>query len=424
MQQRFELRKRQMMQQCEVETDRFKDLVRHLERFAEPFVSCLYRREQKAHAQTYLQGLMSDLPRKNVESIAYHHDQDRLSLQRFIGCSCWDHRPLLTELARQVGCELGEPDGVIVFDPSGFGKKGSESVGVQRQWLGRMGKVDNGQVGVYMAYASRKEHALVDVRLYLPQSWARDKPRRDKCGVPKPLRYQTRHALALGMLDQHGQLLPHAWITGDDEMGRSSRFRRDLQGRNERYVLAVPSNTTVRDLEDAPPQWSGHGRKPRRQFEQVHAWCARLPDKSWAHLHVRNGEKGPLQMQIVKCRVLAKTEVRRVGPEELLIVTRTTDEHGHVQHDYYLSNASFATPLTELARVINAEHRIEECLKRAKSEAGLSDYEVRTYAGWYHHQTLSLIATWFLTEATRRGKKIHAATDRSASTPHARHAAA
>ena len=398
-----------------------------LERFAEPFVSCLYRREQKAHAQTYLQGLMSNLQRKNVESIAYHHDQERLSLQRFIGCSCWDHRPLLTELARQVGCELGEADGVIVFDPSGFGKKGSASVGVQRQGLGprgRMGKVDNGQVGVYMAYASRKEHALVDVRLYLPQSWAKDKQRRTKCAVPKPLRYQTRHTLALEMLDQHGQLLPHAWITGDDEMGRSSCFRGELPGRNERYVLAVPSNITVRDLEDGSPKWSGRGRKPKRQFEQVRAWCARLPDDAWARLHVRNGAKGPLQMQIVKCRVLAKTEGRRVGPEELLIVTRTTDEQDNVQHDYYLSNASPATPLTELACVINTEHRIEECLKRAKSEAGLADYEVRTYGGWYPHQTLSLTATWFLTQETRRGKKIHAGDYRSASAPYARDAAA
>ena len=182
MSQRFEVRKQQMMQQCQVEADQLKGLFGCLERFAEPFVSCLYRREQKEHAQTYLQGLMSNLQRKNVESIGYHHDQERL--QRFIGCSSWDYQPLLDELVRQVGCELGETDGVIVFDPSGFGKKGSESVGVQRQWLGRMGKVDNGQVGVYMAYASRQEHALVDVRLYLPQSWARDKPRRNKCGVP------------------------------------------------------------------------------------------------------------------------------------------------------------------------------------------------------------------------------------------------
>jgi len=422
MSQRFEVRKQQMMQQCQVEADQLQGMFGCLERFAEPFVSCLYRREQKEHAQTYLQGLMSNLQRKNVESIAYHHDQERL--QRFIGCSSWDYQPLLDELVRQVGCELGETDGVIVFDPSGFGKKGSESVGVQRQWLGRMGKVDNGQVGVYMAYASRQEHALVDVRLYLPQSWARDKPRRNQCGVPKQLRYHTRHYLALQMLDEHGQLLPHKWITGDDEMGRSSLFRRELQGRNEHYVLAVPSNTTVRDLEDAPPKWFGRGCKPQRQFEQVRAWLSRLPDEDWTPLHVRNGEKGPLQLQIVKRRVLAKTERRCVGPEELLIVTRTTDEQGNVQHDYYLSNALPTTLLTELARVINAEHRIEECLKRAKSEAGLADYEVRTYAGWYHHQTLLLIATWFLTKEARRGEKIHAGDYRSASAPHARDSAA
>ena len=113
---------------------------------------------------------------------------------------------------------------MIVFDPSGFAKKGDTSVGVQRQWLGRLGKVDNGQVGVYMAYASTREHALVDVRLYLPKAWAVDRARRKRCGVPKSARYRTRHELALEMLRETGPLLPHAWVTGDDEMGRCSWF--------------------------------------------------------------------------------------------------------------------------------------------------------------------------------------------------------
>ena len=120
---------------------------------------------------------------------------------------------------------------------------------MQRQWLGRLGKVDNGQVGVFMAYASHREHALVDVRLYLPKAWAKDRARRKRCGVPKAVRYRTRHELALEMLQETGPLLPHAWVTGDDEMGRSSRFRAELRRMGERYLLAVPSNTTVRDLE-------------------------------------------------------------------------------------------------------------------------------------------------------------------------------
>ena len=155
--------------------------------------------------------------------------------------------------------ELGTPDGVIVFDPSGFPKKGSASAGVQRQWIGRLGKVDNGQVGVFMAYATHREHALVDVRLYLPKSWAKDRARRKRCGIPKAALYRTRHELALETLRETGPLLPHGWITGDDELGRSSRFRAELRERGERYLLAVPSNTTVRDLDGAVPEGSGQG---------------------------------------------------------------------------------------------------------------------------------------------------------------------
>jgi SRSO17 transposase len=148
---------------------------------------------------------------------------------------------------------LGRADGVIVFDPSGFAKKGAASVAVKRHWLGRLGKVENGQVGIFMGYVSCREHALVDVRLYLPKEWAADRKRRKRCGVPKAARYQTRHELALEMLREKGELLPHAWITGDDEMGRSSRFRANLGGLGERYLLAVPSNTTS-------ATWTAKGR--------------------------------------------------------------------------------------------------------------------------------------------------------------------
>src|SRR5215831_17758768 len=234
---RYRLRKQQLLDECEVSPQLFEGAVERLAEFARPFVACLGRREQRDHARNYLAGLVSDLGRKNTESIAYRHDQERHGLQHFVGSSTWDHRPLLRELASQVGRELGTPDGVIVFDPSGFPKKGDASVGVQRQWIGRLGKVDNGQVGVFMAYASCHEHALVDVRLYLPQGWAKDRARRQRCGIPRSIRYRTRHELALEMLRETGPLLPHAWITGDDEMGRSSRFRAQLRRLGERYLL-------------------------------------------------------------------------------------------------------------------------------------------------------------------------------------------
>ena len=358
-------------------------------------------------------GLCSDVKRKNAETIAYFHDQDRQAMQKFIGQVPWDHRPLIGELARQIGAELGEPDGVLVFDPSGFPKQGKESVGVARQWCGRLGKVDNCQVGIYMAYVSRREHALVDMRLYLNQEWAKDRRRRKKCGVPRETRFRTRHALALEMLAEHGSGLPHAWIAGDDEMGRSSAFRRDLRALEERYLLAVPSNTLVRDLEAQPPAYSGRGRRPQVPFTRADRWCAALPEDAWTTIEVRNGARGPLVVQAVKTRVLAKTDRRRNGPEETLVVLREWQDGGAIKHDYHLSNASPETPLGEFARVAKAEYRIEECLQRAKRDAGLAQYQVRNWLGWHHHQTLSLLATWFLTQESRRGKKIHRGTDRA-----------
>jgi SRSO17 transposase len=414
MEQRFEIRKREILKEADIKPAVSDGMLKRLEQFAQPFIVSLGRREPKENAQMYICGLLSDLERKNIESIAYRYDQERRALQRFIGFPSWDHQPLQQELARQVGAELGEDDGVIIFDPSGHKKCGKDSVGVQRQWLGRLGKVDNGQVGIYMGYASRKEHVLVDERLYLSKQWVRDKTRRKKCGVPKNIRHQTRHELALDMLKNNGKYLPHGWIAGDDEMGRSSGFRRDLRALGEQYLLAVPSNSGIRDLEGKPPAYGGRGRPPKQPFQRVDRWRNFLSHDAWTKVDVRDGEKGPLVLEIAKRRVVARTERSWYDfTEELLVVTRSVDDSGKVKYDYYLSNASADTHLEELARVVKAGHRIEDCLKRAKSEAGLSDYEVRTWAGWYHHQTLSLIALWFLILETRRGKKIYPGTDSS-----------
>src|SRR2546421_6926298 len=185
MERRFAARMQQALDDAVVDPAMLRDLQPRLERFIEPFAACLREAEQKKHARTYLSGLVSNLERKNVESIAYLHDQDRLPLQKFVGWSPWDERPLLGELVRQVGTELGEADGVLVFDPSAHPKKGTESVGVQRPWCGRLGKIENCQVGGYVGYGRRQEHGLVDVRLYLPEAWGKGEKRRKKTGVPK-----------------------------------------------------------------------------------------------------------------------------------------------------------------------------------------------------------------------------------------------
>jgi len=417
MERRFVLRMEELLEDAVLDSRIPEGMLDRLERFVEPFAARLTSSEQRQHAWEYVAGLFSDVKRKNAETIAYLHDQQRHAMQKFIGQSAWDDRALIGELSRQVGTELGEPDGVLVFDPSAFKKQGKDSVGVARQWCGRLGKIDNCQVGVYLGYVSRKEYALVDVRLYLNREWAKDRKRRKKCGVPRAIRFRTRHALALEMLAEHGPALPHAWIAGDDEMGRSSAFRGDLRGRGERYLLAVPSNTLVRDLDAEPPSYGGRGRHPRVPFTRVDRWCAALPQHAWTTVNVRDAARGPLVVQAVKARVQAKTDRRRNGPEETLVVVRERQDDGTVKHDYHLSNASVETPLAEFARVAKAEHRIEQCLERAKGDAGLAQYQVRNWMGWHRHQTLSLLAAWFLTKEDLRGKKIHPGAD-GAEGPH------
>ena len=413
----YEQRKQELLEECTVAPQVFDRVMPRLERFMEPFVETLARREQVEHAYTFVRGLLSDLEAKNTESIAYRFSQERMPLQWFMGMSDWADEPLREELVRQVGEQLGRDDGVLVFDPSAFPKSGQESVGVKRQWCGRLGKVDNCQVAVYMGYVSAEEHALVDMRLYMPKEWTKDKQRREKAGVPKEIRYRTRHRLCLEMLDQHADKLPHNWVTGDDELGRPYTFRRRLDRRGERYLLAVPSNTTIRDLENDEPAYSGHGRPPKRPWQRVDNWVASLPQHAWTKVDIRDGSKGPLVIEIVKRRVVGRNHRRQEGHAEVLVVIRYRDRDNRrvVKTDYYLSNASPDVELAEFARVAKAEHRIEECLQRAKSEAGLADYEVRNWKGWHHHQTLSLVATWFLVVEARRGKKMDACDYRATS---------
>jgi SRSO17 transposase len=414
MERRYELRLEQMLAQSEVSPELMKGLFDRLETFVQPFAVSLEQSEQRRHAAEYMTGLLSKLPRKSGEAIAYLHDQERQGLQNFVGAIPWDHKPLLATLAHQVGQDLGEPDAVIVFDPSAFAKKGTKSVGVARQWCGRLGKIENCQVGVFMAYVSRKEHALVNTRLSLPKEWAKDRSRRNEAGVPKAVKFRTRHQLALEMLQECGNVLPHSWVAGDDEMGRPSSFRRTLTDRGERYLLGVPSNTLVRDLDVPAPEYSGRGRYPKSPFLRLDRWRGALPEDAWTAIEVRDGEKGPLVVEVVKRRVQARTETGGTGPDELLFVTRERLADGKFKYDYSLSNADPDEPLKELARVSKAAHRVEECFRRGKSEAGLANYQVRNWCGWHHHQALSLLAAWFLNQETRRGKNLDPCIDDSA----------
>ena len=216
-------------------------------------------------------------------------------------------------------------------------------MGVARQWCGRLGKVDNCQVAIYLGYVSGTEHTLVDMRLYLPKEWTNDKARLDKAGVPHDRRgYRSRHQLALDMLQERGAPLPHGWIAGDDEMGRPYWFRRRLDRLGERYLLAVPGNTLMRDLESDPPAARGRGRRPQRPWQRLDQWSTALAAEAWTTIDVRDGAKGPLVVEIVKRRVVARTPQRQEGHPEMVVVVRyrDRDQQEVVKVDFYLSNAS------------------------------------------------------------------------------------
>jgi SRSO17 transposase len=368
--------------------------------FLERYLPCFYRAEQRATAALVIGGLLSGLQRKTCEPIAVEAGVHRKPVQSFVGAGKWDDEAVMAELRRDVREVLGDPRAVLILDPSAFPKTGTESCGVARQWCGRLGKQDNCQLGIFLAYAAPGGYAPLDRRLYLPKDWAADEARRDKCHVPEGVEFREAWRIAVDLLERCRKDLPHAWVVGDDEMGRPVHFRGWLRKEGERYVLDVPRDTIVRDLEcRRPRRRSRRGPKRAVPFCRVETWAARQPASRWARLTVRDGERGPLRVDAMTVRVRTKEE-RRIGPEERLVVMRTVEAKPQVH--YALSDAGPEVPLAELVRVRFTRHRIEEVFGAAKGEVGLGQYEVRSWVGWHHHMTLSLLALWFLILERRR----------------------
>src|SRR5262249_22038484 len=390
-------RREEVLSDCLVAPAIFNQMVERLGEFVVPYQHALETAASGRHVYLYLQGLLSHLERKNAEKIATFIDVERQVIQDFIGTVPWDHRPLVAVLVGQVVEQLGESDGIIAFDPSSFPKRGTHSVGVKRQWCSHRGKVDNCQVGVFMGYVSQHDHVLLDFRLSLPEEWARDEQRRQACHVPSEVGYQTRQEQCLEMLEAWGEQVPHGWVTREGGLGRHTRFRQDLRERGERYVLGVPCTTTLRDLEAPLPEYSGRGRRPKALWQSVTQWRQGLDADAWTSLTVREGEKGPVVIEMVKRRVQTRIERKRTGPEEWLVVTRrpltddrtleprtsrdATDQDARYRYHYYLSptwvsEAELEEPsLAELARAIKAGACIEASFKRGKSEVGMDAYQ-------------------------------------------------
>jgi len=391
---------------CELTVEQLLPSLERMREFLKPFAASLARIEQKRTLEVCVRGRLSALERRTLEPIAKAHRLPRRPIQRFVGDGPWDWRPMIGELRAEVVEHLGDADAVLTVDPSGFPKKGEGSVGVARQWCGRLGKVENCQKGVYLSYASPRGFALVDFGLYLPREWADDAGRRARCHVPEEIEFQTCQRIAEHLV-LTASSMPHSWVTADQEFGRDGEFRRSLRFYDERYLLEVPSNLRV------VPRESSAGSRVRRPNPAAspqrpltaRAWADAQDKRTWARFVVRDGQKGPIRVRAAVVPVLTRNSHEdEFRARERLVVIQTMG--GRRERRCCLTNASDDVPLETLARVAASRHHIEEALETAKSDVGLDEYEVRSWVGWHHHMAIALIAAWFLTlERIRLGGK-------------------
>ena len=345
------------------------------------------RSESRQRALAYLQGLLGSVERKNGWQLAeYAGDATPDGVQRLLAVYQWDADEVRDDLQGYVAEHLGDAGGVLVVDETGFLKQGKKSVGVKRQCSGTAGKVENCQIGVFLAYGSRRGAAFLDRELYLPQEWAADGERRREAGVPQDVVFHTKAQLAQRMIARAVAVgVPFAWVTGDTVYGnaigqRSCQLRRWLEEQGLSYVLAVKNNEPLwADTED------GSAQVAARELAQ------QIPDDRWQRLSAGEGSKGPRLYDWGWLPIGPGSEpdqgrwllVRRsiVDPEDLA---------------YYTCFGAAETPLAELVRVAGTRWIIEDAFKEAKQEVGLDEYEVRLWVGWYRHITLALLAHAFL----------------------------
>ena len=400
-------RAQELLADAAVSADDVRSCQVRLQLFLQRYLPRFYRVEQHALAEVVLQGKLSKLERKTAEPIAYLAGRERKPVQHFVGAGGWDDEAVMAELRGHVAEVLADPEAVLVLDPSSFPKKGSASCGVTRQWCGRLGKVENCQVGVFLAYVTAAGYAPLDRQLYLPKEWADDEQRRQDSHVPEDIVFQESWRIGLDLIDRSTRELPFGWVAGDDEFGRASAFRAALRERQLRYVLDVPCNTSMRDLDETPAP--GKRRPPWRR---VDAWVKAQPASRWRKLVLGAGAKGPKVVRALEAWVQTKDEDGCVGPRERLVVIRTVADEPQVW--YTLSNAAAAVPLRQVTEAHGHRHGVEEVLQAGKGEVGLAHYEVRSWVGWHHHMTLSLLALWFLILEKRRWGEKNPGVNRAA----------
>lgn len=363
--------------------EKITGLVTSLNLFLAPYLPHFGRSESRETAGQFVKGLLSGLPRKSAEPMAELFGKERKTFQRFVGAAPWKDEPIRETMKQDIALTLGHPDGVLNVDPCTFPKKGNKSVGVARQWCGRLGKVENCQSGVFLGYGSPKGSTLVDTRLFLPESWTKSRKKRKEAKIPKEIVFQKKWEIIDDLICRNASLLPHSWITSDSEFGRCGPWRDRLQARNEKYLLEIPKNLDIR-----PKNYGWFHPMPMK----IGDWVSSLAEDDWEVFNVRDTAKGALYLKAVKVGVVTLDEEEETWRQEVLLVTQTLAKQPEFKYFFVSSD----DPLSVLVKVACRRHSIEECFQRGKSDVGMGDYEIRSWVGWNHHMTLAMLAMWFL----------------------------
>ncbi len=379
-----------------------------LESFLERYAGLFGRSENDEHARQLVQGLLDGSDRRNVENMAEAVEGGVVrTLQKFISQGCWEDRAVLGELRVQVVEALGDEDGVINIDETGFPKKGTKSVGVKRQYAGILGRVDNCQVGVFLNYVSKKGHTLLDRRLFLPEEWAHDRRRRKDAGVPGGVIFRTKPELALEMVAEAVQGVPFRWVAGDSVYGDSPTFVQGLRSLTKWYVLDVSSEARVWLR---CPKRLRSGKAEQRAITVAEA-ANRIPATAWKRMTVAEGSQGPRVYDYAEMPVWFSEEGVPTPTFERLLIRRSLGQEPELK--YQRSNAPMQIKLQRLTEVGGSRWTIEQDFQAGKGECGLDEYETRGWTGWHHHTALSMLALLFLVLQRQRLGEKRAADDRS-----------
>jgi len=396
-----------------------KNFMNELSGFHEQFADCFQRSESREHFFKYMAGQFSPLERKSIEPIALAvKDGNVRAMQRFVTDAPWDDNKMIAKYRNLVNDDLGSPDGAIIFDESGFIKKGQDSIGVARQYCGTAGKVDNCQVGVFAAYVSEQGYALIDKRLFIPKKWFTDAyfERRRKCKLPKEAVFRTKPQLAVEMLGDIVQqdALPFKYVLTDSLYGISPEFIEAVEALPDKtYFVQVPKDTLCwlkRPMTITKQYfWGGKTRTKTLLVDQdskpisVEELAGNINDYFWYRRKVSEGTKGPIVYEYTRRKIILSA-AGLPQKNVWLLIRRTLDSEP--QYSFFISNASASTRLETLVWLSGLRWAIEQCFEENKSELGMDHYEVRKFTGWHHHMLTCMLAHFFLWHLKiRLGKK-------------------